>query len=166
MGREFRRGDVVGPYTIIGFIDGGGNADVYEAETHAGRVALKVLRTRRGDSEPYRRFRQEVRKHHELSQRGTLGILPLLDCEVPDAPNQLRPAWMAMPVAEPIETALGHNPPLAIVVGALASVASTLAQLHTEGVAHRDIKPTNLYRYDGAWVVRISASWTFPTETR
>src|SRR5260221_4714940 len=125
MGRKVRLGDVVGPYRIIGFINGGGNADVFEAEKATQRVALKVLRQLRPDSEPYRRFRQEVRKHHELSQSGLRGILPLLEFDTPESPGPKQPAWMAMPIATPMEAALGDSPLLEDVVRALAHVAST-----------------------------------------
>lgn len=132
----------------------GGNADVYEAETDSGsRVALKILRNRRRESEPFRRFRREVEKHFELSRRRIEGILPLLAFEIPDVPDINHPAWLAMPVAQPIEAALGESPELEQVAQALADIASTVAKLHEENVAHRDIKPTNLYLYDGKWVV-------------
>jgi serine/threonine protein kinase len=35
----------------------------------------------------------------------------------------------------------------------MAQIASTLARLHEEGIAHRDIKPTNLYMHEGSWVI-------------
>ena len=60
---------------------------------------------------------------------------------------------MAMPIAIPIESALGDGPPLEVVVMALAEIAETLARLHALDVAHRDIKPSNLYRYHDAWVI-------------
>lgn len=116
-------------------------------------MALKILRSRTTASEPYRRFRQEVAKHHELSVRGEPGVLPLLAFSVPDTPDEEHPAWMAMPMAIPLEEALGESAQLEGVVQAIAEIAATLARLHAEDVAHRDIKPTNLYSYNDGWAI-------------
>lgn len=152
--RQLRPGEDLGPYSIVKKLGGGGNADVYEAtnETH-GTVALKVLRSRSRTSEPYRRFRQEVAEHYELSRRAVPGVLPLLDFDVPENPDDEHPPWMAMPIAIPIEEGLGELPALENVVLAIAEIAATLARLHAESVAHRDVKPTNLYRHGADWVV-------------
>jgi serine/threonine protein kinase len=40
-----------------------------------------------------------------------------------------------------------------MVVTALAGIASTLEALAAEGVAHRDIKPDNLFRLGDRWVI-------------
>lgn len=149
-----RAGDLVGSFRLLKKLRSGGNADVYEATSGDGStVALKVLRNRSGGSEPYRRFRQEVAKHHELSEARFEGVLPLVDFDLPDDPTDERPPWMAMPIALPIESALRDGLPLEVVVMALAEIAETLARLHAVDVAHRDIKPSNLYRYHDAWVI-------------
>jgi serine/threonine protein kinase len=58
-----------------------------------------------------------------------------------------------MPVAIPIADAL-EGKPLADVVGAVAAIAETLARLQSEtGIAHRDIKPGNLYELQGSWLI-------------
>ena len=58
-----------------------------------------------------------------------------------------------MPVAIPMREAL-DGATVAQVVSAIAAVAVTLARLKKDhGVAHRDIKPDNLYSHDGQWVV-------------
>lgn len=60
---------------------------------------------------------------------------------------------LAMPVATPITEALEYSQ-LVEVVAALAGIASTLARLRAEhNVAHRDLKPGNLYFLDGQWLV-------------
>jgi serine/threonine protein kinase len=58
-----------------------------------------------------------------------------------------------MPIAELLAVALRDEPPLEEVVGAVAEIANTLARLHTDGIAHRDVKPDNLSRYRDAWVI-------------
>lgn len=151
--RQLRRGDVLGRFTVLRRLSQGGNADVYEVMDAEVRIALKVLRNRNGMSEPYRRFRQEVAKHHELSDMGFAGVLPLIDFDVPAAPSDARPPWMAMPLATPMQDALGDSALLDAVVEAMGEIADTLARLHAQNVAHRDIKPSNLYRYQNSWVI-------------
>jgi hypothetical protein len=48
------------------------------------------------------------------------------------------------------------------VVGAVAAIAVTLASLADEGVAHRDIKPDNLFELDGWWAVGDFGLVTYP----
>jgi serine/threonine protein kinase len=58
-----------------------------------------------------------------------------------------------MPIATPIAEAL-EGLPLEGVVQAMATIANTLERLERElNVAHRDIKPGNLYRLDGEYLI-------------
>ena len=52
--------DRIGLWEIIERLGGGGNADVYLSRDRELEIALKVLKTRRPDSEPYLRFRNEI----------------------------------------------------------------------------------------------------------
>jgi hypothetical protein len=67
-----------------------------------------------------------------------------------------------MPVAVPIRQALGDDPEPRAVVGALADIAATLEALAAEGVAHRDIKPDNLFRLGDRWVIGDFGLVTYP----
>lgn len=142
----------VGPWKLGEVLGTGGNADVYAATRGGseGRVALKVLRSRRPAAEPYQRFRREV---ETLRRLGPIpGVLPLLDAHLPEAPTSEDRAWLAMPIATPIDRLLSGRP-LVEIVEAIATVAKTLAGLATRGIWHRDIKPGNLYGGDGDWLV-------------
>jgi len=58
-----------------------------------------------------------------------------------------------MPIATPIAQVLAGRA-LADVVGAVAAIADTLARLRRDfNVAHRDVKPGNLYELDGSWLI-------------
>ena len=58
-----------------------------------------------------------------------------------------------MPVATPIDKALAGRP-LQDVVTAVGAISETLARLERDhGIGHRDIKPGNLYEYEGAWLI-------------
>jgi len=103
------------------------------------------------EKESYQRFVREVTFLQE--HQAVPGVLPFLDAYLPDRPGRADPPWLAMPVAVPIARAL-EGRPLPEVVVAMAAVAATLAKLQRDaGIAHRDIKPGNLYELDGSWLI-------------
>lgn len=117
------------------------------ASASAEEAALKILRTRRRDSEPYKRFEREIETLRELGTRR--GVLPLIDAELRDGD---RP-YFSMPVAQTAEDALAGGD-VEEIVKAVRDVAVILAELLDErGLKHRDLKPSNLFLHDGAWVV-------------
>src|SRR5437763_68341 len=105
----------IGPWHLIERIGSGGNAEVWRAKNSAGdSVALKVLRQRRVESEPYQRFRDEIAVLRTLNNPP--GILPLVDAHLPERPSRVDRAWLAMPIATPIRNFLGSAPDLKEVV--------------------------------------------------
>jgi serine/threonine protein kinase len=143
----------VGPWTLHEPLGRGGNATVWTADRPVlpSPVALKLINTTKVANEPYRRF---VREIEFLREHGAIpGVLPLIDAHLPDHPSKADPPWLAMPIATPIRNAL-EGKPLTEIVAALAAIAETLNQLQREtGVAHRDIKPGNLYELSGLWLI-------------
>jgi serine/threonine protein kinase len=83
----------------------------------------------------------------------------VLDSQVSNCPTKDNPPWFVMPIATPLEDALSRDsdeeqaPSLRLVVEAMHDIAAVLAAMHGIGVSHRDIKPDNLFRYEGAWSV-------------
>lgn len=138
----------LGPWQIDAELGRGGNGTVWKVEhVDSGQVAaLKEIHTRKEDREPYRRFVTEIRTLRELGE--SPGVLPLIDAHIPDAAAKEKP-WLVMPVAAPLSEALAgadHSS----VVGSVMSVARTLAALKADhGIAHRDVKPANLYHFEG-----------------
>lgn len=138
----------IGPWLRGPKLGEGGNATVWSATRpgNATPVALKVLHATHVDKEPYRRFIREVAFLQKLGD--TTGILPLLDAYLPENPTAEDRAWLAMPIATPINQALAGQP-LNAVVAAIEEIALTLTRLKASyGVAHRDIKPENVYVVD------------------
>jgi hypothetical protein len=76
-----------------------------------------------------------------------------LDAYLPEKVSREDSAWLAMPIATPLAQALvGES--LEAVIAAVAAVADALARLKAEhGLAHRDIKPGNLYQLGGEALV-------------
>lgn len=157
MTRVPRKGDRLGRWTLQCPIGRGGNAVVWQAvDDESAPAALKIL-TRRGD-EALARFRDEVRVLRSLSD--TAGVLPILDASIPESRGGT--AWLAAPLATPVQDALGEDPTLEEVVQVIADVAAVLVTLHGRGIAHRDIKPGNLFSRKGRWVIGDLGLATYP----
>jgi len=139
------------PWTLHERLGKGGNASVWRASRRDEEVALKVVNSTKAGTEQYRRFVREADFLRSIPDER--GVLPLVDAHLPDRPSGTDRAWLAMPLATPIAERL-HEAPLEAVVAAFAEIAATLARLRAvHGVAHRDIKPGNLYFSDGQWLV-------------
>jgi serine/threonine protein kinase len=160
MKKQKKHGQSCGPWRKGKLLGKGGNADVWEAEDKEQRcVALKVLKNRHRDSEPYRRFVNEVIIGRKLKDQK--GILPVIADSQPERTDASLPAWLAMPIALPIHKGLKNANPETVVL-AITEIAETLASLAAQGIHHRDIKPDNLYLHDGKWVVGDFGLVSFP----
>ncbi|MGW7244277.1 serine/threonine protein kinase [Streptomyces sp. NPDC054804] len=81
---------------------------------------------------------------------GSPGILPIWDI---DDTRGTTPRWYAMPRALPLADVFDDTSTVLDVVTHTAALARTLAVLAEQGIYHRDIKPDNLFWYDGAPVL-------------
>lgn len=160
MGSRYHPDTVIGGWTLMHLLDRGGNSEVWRATRGAEQVALKIPFVKNPDAEPYKRFQSEVQIL--LSIGNQKGILPLLESEVPSRPSRAQPAWLATPVATPIREALGEAPTIDEVVEALAEIADTLSVLAEKDIYHRDLKPGNLFHFEGDWVVGDFGLADFP----
>lgn len=141
-----------GPWTARDVLGQGGNATVWRAiGPNGSEVALKVINETRADQESYVRFVREVTTLKNLGPQP--GVLPMLDSHLPDTPGKRDRAWLTMPIATPIDEAL-EGRPLPEIVAAVAAIAHTLVHLKRDHrIAHRDLKPGNLYEREGQWLV-------------
>lgn len=178
--KALHRGEVVGRWTLKRRLGSGGNGEVWLAEERSGaQAAIKFLT--KPKQVAYARFRDEVKAMKLIE--GVRGILPVLDEELPQAIEGARP-WYAMPLAAPLVGTLAKSKAKERVV-AIADAAETLAQLHSLGITHRDLKPQNLLWYEGRCHIgdfglvdypnkteltqpkeRLGAQWTMAPEVR
>lgn len=145
-------GDRIGPWTLLRRLGRGGGGEVWRATAREhGDVALKIPV---GGKTHLRRFAAECRIMADLA--GTAGVMPVLAM----SENTDELPWMAMPIAEQVTPdAAGESKP---VLRGILDVAQTLVRLHERGVSHRDIKPDNIYRLDGRWLISDFGIASFP----
>jgi hypothetical protein len=145
-----RADEQLGHWRVVRYIDRGGNGEVYEVVGPEGGpeggCALKIIADRTAESVRYRRFRREIETVLRLREHA--GILPVLDSHLPEQPSKRDRAWYVMPLATPLAEQLDGKP-VADAVQAVVQLAQTLADLHALTIGHRDLKPGNLYWWDG-----------------
>ncbi|WP_170321571.1 serine/threonine protein kinase [Acrocarpospora pleiomorpha] len=129
-------------------IAGGGQATVFGAvhKPTGARVAFKRLDWRSPDA--LARMRREVEAARLFG--GNPHVLPVLDWS-------RSYDWFVMPLADGTARVLAEEPPESAVVRALVTaVCEALREPHRKGWIHRDLKPDNVLRFAGRWVV---ADW-------
>lgn len=136
-------GTTLGPYEIVALIGAGGMGEVYKArDTRLGRdVAVKVLPASfAADPERLRRFEQEARAVASLSHPnilavhdiGRYGNEPFMVSELLDG-ESLRDVLARGP--------LSHRKAIDYAI----QIAHGLAAAHARDIAHRDLKPDNVF---------------------
>ncbi len=142
-------------------IGGGGNADVYEVvDKNTNKTyALKVLK--KHFYEPKSRFRDEIRIMKKC--KSISGVLPIID-------SSSKFLQYVMPIAEPITKSLDKEYRdtqefIEDVLTAVVQLSSTLSVLHSRNISHRDIKPQNIYFYNGIYCFGDFGLVSFPNNS-
>ncbi|MBM3272500.1 serine/threonine protein kinase [Candidatus Kaiserbacteria bacterium] len=135
-------GTTLGPYRILEQIGLGGMATVYKAyQPGMDRlVALKVLPHHYArDPRFTKRFEQEARVIAKLEHRN---IVPVYDFGEQDGTAYLAMRYLQ---AGTVKEILSHGPlPLGDAAKLLNDIASALDYAHSQGIIHRDVKPSNV----------------------
>ena len=136
-------GTKLGPYEIVALIGAGGMGEVYRArDARLGRdVALKLLPDSfASDAERLRRFEQEARAVAALSHPNILAIYDIGQYEgAPYLVSELLEG-------ESLRAVLAKGVPShRRALDYAAQIAQGLAAAHSKDIAHRDLKPDNIF---------------------
>jgi serine/threonine protein kinase len=148
-------------YELLRLLGRGGNAKVGLVSYKKQEYALKLLENYKKPNSPtYKRFANEICALQRL--HSDVGVMPVIDINLPERPAKTDRPWFTMPVATPIANALQEIPSLRSYIEAIADIASTLVRLKERNFGHRDIKPDNLFNLSGRWVIGDFGLATFP----
>ncbi|MGW6735879.1 protein kinase domain-containing protein [Streptomyces sp. NPDC055013] len=134
---------VIGGYPLLARLGAGGMGQVFLSRTASGRpLALKTVRTEFGlDPGFEQRFAREIASSDQVRSPWTVSVVDY-------SPAGHRPQWLATEyVAAPsLADWVACDGPLAeSAVRALAAeLAEGLRAVHRAGLAHRDVKPSNV----------------------
>ncbi|MFF4896177.1 serine/threonine-protein kinase [Streptomyces sp. NPDC001068] len=133
----------VGGYPLLARLGEGGMGQVFLSRTASGRpLALKTVRSEFGlDPGFEERFAREITSSDRVRSPWTVSVVDY------SGPGQ-RPQWLATEyVAAPslADWVVRHGPlPEAAVLALGAELAEGLQAVHRAGLAHRDVKPSNV----------------------
>ncbi|MEU9336045.1 protein kinase [Streptomyces sp. NPDC048290] len=140
-----RPGERIGPYTILTELASGGMGRVYLARSPGGRtLAVKTLLAQPGDGAVPEADRRRFAREVSLARR----VRGLYTASVVDADAEARVPWMATeyipaPSLRELVTSQGPLPSPALHWIA-AGMTEALVSIHTAGLVHRDVKPSNV----------------------
>jgi serine/threonine protein kinase len=143
---SLREGERLGPYEVLARIGAGGMGEVFRArDTRLGRdVAIKVVVAHvSSDPDRLRRFEQEARAAAALNHPNILAVYDVgFGAGAPFLVSELLTGRTLREVVQkgamPLRTAVDYA----------CQIASGLAAAHEKGIAHRDLKPDNLFLTD------------------
>lgn len=176
----YKKGQKFGDWTLISFLGGGGNGEVWKCSNKLDEYgAIKLLKSVK--HKPYARFLDETNVIENNSD--IEGIVPMVDKYLPEDITNSVPFYV-MPVAESAEKEL-KGKSIEDKIDAVLEICQTLKELHNRGISHRDIKPANLLIYKSKYSLadfglvdypdkqdisfkneEIGAKWTMAPEMR
>lgn len=126
----------------------GGNANVL---FYKNRYAVKILK-KIDDEEKYRRFINEIHESEKIRKKYPDAIIPILYSNIPpfkELKNLSNFCYYVMPKCEKINGVKDFDEYIEI----LLDVTDSLDKIHKCGYAHRDVKMSNILKYNGKWIL-------------
>ncbi len=142
----YKKGKIIGNWTLIRFLGGGGNGEVWTCKNSKGELrAIKLLK--RIKQKSYIRFVDETIAIEQNSD--IAGIIPIEEKCLPSKLVEQVP-YFVMPIANSSEVNL-KGKSVEEIIEAIIQVAETLEELHNRKIFHRDIKPANILYYNSRY---------------
>jgi serine/threonine protein kinase/Tfp pilus assembly protein PilF len=139
---------IAGRFAVVRFIARGGMGEVYEVEDRflqGVHVALKVILPQiAGDAGSTHRFEQEVLLARKVTHPNLCPIYDISRCGEPPPPFLF--LTMKLLSGETLASRLQRSPRLlrSETISIFRQIIAGLAAIHSAGVVHRDVKPTNV----------------------
>ncbi|MGS2738759.1 protein kinase domain-containing protein [Sinomicrobium sp. M5D2P17] len=156
----FKKGQKFNDWTLVSYLGGGGNGEVWQCENSKGKIgAIKLIKTLTQKS--YNRFLDEIKVVEANSDID--GIIPIIDKNLPKELDGTEIPYFVMPVASSAEKAL-KGQAIEKKIDSIIEIAKTLKNLHDRKISHRDIKPPNILVYKSRFCIADFGLVDFPSK--
>lgn len=139
-------------FELIKPLGRGGNAKVACVFRNGKKYAMKLLENyKKTEAASYKRFANEIQALQQFQDDP--GIMTICEMNLPERPSKTNRPWFTMPVAAHIRDELSNPPSFRLCIEAVSEICNTLIRLKARNLGHRDIKPDNLFKLNGRWVI-------------
>lgn len=136
--KTFTKKEVYGNWMLIDNIAHGGNSSIWVVKNNKTNELRVIKLLKKTHDTARKRFLDEIKTISE--NQDIEGVMEILDNSEEDSET----LWYVMPRTTSLNIHLLDKPSI-VKVEAILELSKILSRLHSRGVAHRDIKPQNLF---------------------